>query len=63
MQERWPCKKVKSLQTFLSAVKDLAETMTDSIGIFNEDEHVMELYSTLHGSQWKEAAIIDLMNQ
>jgi|GEM_PF-177360 len=31
-----------------------------SIGIFKEDENVMELYSTLYGLQWKEAARADL---
>ncbi len=31
-----------------------------SIGIFKEDENSMELYSTLYGSQWKEAATVDL---
>jgi signal transduction histidine kinase len=41
--------------------KDLGETSEQiSIGIFNEDEHVMELYSTVYGSQWKEAAKVDL---
>ena len=41
--------------------KDLGETSEQiSIGILNEDEHVMELYSTLYGSQWKEAAKVDL---
>ena len=41
--------------------KDLGETSEQiSIGIFNEDEHIMELYSTLYGSQWKEAAKVDL---
>jgi signal transduction histidine kinase/DNA-directed RNA polymerase subunit N (RpoN/RPB10) len=41
--------------------KDLGETSEQiSIGIFNEDEHVMELYSTLNGSQWKDAVKVDL---
>ena len=31
-----------------------------SVGIFNERENIMELYSTLHGSQWKEAVKVDL---
>ena len=30
-----------------------------SIGIFNEGETAMKLYSTLHGSQWKQAARIE----
>ena len=41
--------------------KDLGETSEQiSIGIFKEDENIMELYSTLYGSQWKEAAKVDL---
>src|SRR5665213_1380580 len=41
--------------------KELGKTSDQiSIGIFKEDENVMELYSTLHGSQWKEAVKIDL---
>jgi len=41
--------------------KELGKTSDQiSIGIFKEDENVMELYSTLHGSQWKEAAKVDL---
>ena len=41
--------------------KELGKTSDQiSIGIFKEDENVMELYSTLYGSQWKEAVKIDL---
>jgi signal transduction histidine kinase len=41
--------------------KELGETSEQiSIGIFKEDENIMELYSTLYGSQWKEAAKVDL---
>jgi class 3 adenylate cyclase len=41
--------------------KDLGATSEQiSIGIFNEEENVMELYSTVHGTQWKEAAKVDL---
>ncbi len=41
--------------------KNLGETSEQiSIGIFNEEENIMELYSTLYGSQWKEAARVDL---
>src|SRR6478752_4845964 len=41
--------------------KDLGETSEQiSIGIFKEDENIMELYSTLYGSQWKEAAKVGL---
>ncbi|HEY5463187.1 MAG TPA: hypothetical protein VIJ95_08020, partial [Hanamia sp.] len=41
--------------------KELGKTSDQiSIGIFKEGENVMELYSTLHGSQWKEAAKVDL---
>ncbi len=41
--------------------KNLGKTSEQiSIGIFNEGENIMELYSTLHGSQWKEAAKVDL---
>jgi len=40
---------------------ELGETSEQiSIGIFNEDENIMELYSTIYGSQWKEAAKVDL---
>jgi len=41
--------------------KDLGETSEQiSIGIFNEGKNIMQLYSTLYGSQWKEAARVDL---
>ena len=41
--------------------KELGKTSDQiSIGIFNEEENIMELYSTLHGSQWKEAAKVEL---
>ncbi len=31
-----------------------------SIGIFDEEKNIMNLYSTLYGTQWKEAAKVDL---
>jgi hypothetical protein len=41
--------------------KDLGVTSEQiSIGIFKEDENIMELYSTLYGSQWNAAAKVDL---
>lgn len=41
--------------------KELGETSEQiSIGIFNEEAHEMELYSTLYGSQWKDSAKVDL---
>ncbi len=41
--------------------KNLGETSDQvSIGIFNEAENIMQLYSTLYGTQWKEPAKVDL---
>ena len=41
--------------------KELGETSEQiSIGIFKEEENIMELYSTLYGSKWKDAARVDL---
>ncbi len=42
-------------------LKKLGETSDQiSIGIFNETDNSMDLYSTVNGLQWKEAAKIDL---
>ncbi len=41
--------------------KELGEASEQiSIGIFDEDKNIMELYSTLYGSQWKEPVKVDL---
>ncbi len=49
-----------SLELF-QQFKGLGETSEQiSIGIFKEEDNIMELYSTLYGSNWKEAAKVDL---
>ncbi len=67
--------KVRSRTISMQKSEELAETsfmlfqeFTDlvktskriSVGIFDEQARTMELYSTLHGSQWKQAAPVDM---
>ncbi len=41
--------------------KALGETSDQiSIGLFNEEENVMDLYTTMYGAQWKEPVKVDL---
>ncbi|MCB9331240.1 MAG: nuclear transport factor 2 family protein [Lewinellaceae bacterium] len=42
----------------LKALGEISEQI--SIGIFDEENQVLNLYATLHGEQWKEATAVDL---